>query len=299
MARQDRETLRRYFRPGALPSSDHFNDLIESMLNMRDEGFSKSAKDGLQISTLENNNSLISFYDHQDFSQSHWQIQFSDVITNGLEISATYSECPLLSFDVNGQVGINQPQPEATLDVNGFVKSKGTIGFEEKDVWADGEYHNITEELTGCHAFEVVAGIGLKGQGVYGLLQATAINTYFPNKFYDPFIKLIAGVIHTGVGKLLGRKNTNSEFFRSRRGIKILQSRYQKGRIKIRWSQTENGGYTLQLKTVCNCQQLLENTSPGTKDKVRVRYHIKQLWQDSEMLNCIEASKDPNAELGN
>ncbi len=299
MARQDRETLRRYFRPGALPSADHFNDLIESTLNMRDEGFSKTPKDGFQIASIDNHANLISFYDNDELSDSLWQIRFSDDIASGLQINATYGDSPLLSFDPKGCIGINQPLPEQALDVNGFIKSKGNIGSEEKVVWADGEYHDITDELTGCQAFEVVAGVGVKGQGIYGILQATAINTYFPNKFYDPVIKFVFGTLYSAIGTLLGRKQSDSEFLRSRRGIKTLQSKYQKGQMKIRWSQKENGHYTLQLKTVCNCQQLLESISPGSKDKVRVRYHLKQLWQDSEMLSCIEEAKESNTEPSN
>jgi hypothetical protein len=42
MTTRNRDTLKQFFQEGRLPTSDHFGDLIDSMLNMSDEGFRKT-----------------------------------------------------------------------------------------------------------------------------------------------------------------------------------------------------------------------------------------------------------------
>ena len=49
MAKQNRETLKRFFSAGKLPSEEHFADLIDSSLNVTDEGFSKSEDFGFEV----------------------------------------------------------------------------------------------------------------------------------------------------------------------------------------------------------------------------------------------------------
>lgn len=89
-----------------------------------------------------------------------------------------------LSMTPTGQVGINTATPRQTLDVNGTIASQGRMGSVIMDtpVPADGEWHDITPELEGCHMFEVVAGIGIRYSGRYALVHAIAINTCAPNK---------------------------------------------------------------------------------------------------------------------
>ena len=37
MSKRDRPTLRKFFRDGALPTSEHYGDLIDSMVNRIDQ----------------------------------------------------------------------------------------------------------------------------------------------------------------------------------------------------------------------------------------------------------------------
>ena len=52
MAKKNRQTLREKFRRGSMPSQDDFGDLIDSMMNIMDDGIEKSAPEGFKISQL-------------------------------------------------------------------------------------------------------------------------------------------------------------------------------------------------------------------------------------------------------
>ncbi|HKJ02212.1 MAG TPA: hypothetical protein VJ997_07145, partial [Longimicrobiales bacterium] len=80
--RKSRQTLKNYFSSGALPEERHFHDLIDSTLNMEDEGFNKTPEDGLQVFTRvgeqgESSQSLISFFrEGQKLGGPLWRIRF-------------------------------------------------------------------------------------------------------------------------------------------------------------------------------------------------------------------------------
>jgi hypothetical protein len=62
MALKRRKTLKNFFENGSQPSEDNFSDLIDSNLNMLDEGFKKSPENGLEISTPVGERAFISFF---------------------------------------------------------------------------------------------------------------------------------------------------------------------------------------------------------------------------------------------
>ena len=62
MALKSRKTLQAYFKRGSLPTEDQFKDLIDSMLNMIDEGFDKTPAQGLKVAQLAKKGKLISFF---------------------------------------------------------------------------------------------------------------------------------------------------------------------------------------------------------------------------------------------
>ena len=74
MGKANRSTLKNFFQRGHMPSERQFADLIDSMLNMVDEGFDKSPEDGLKISQLGENAALISFYHPTDLRRPTWII---------------------------------------------------------------------------------------------------------------------------------------------------------------------------------------------------------------------------------
>jgi len=61
MTKRNRKTLTDNFADGKLPTQEAFGDLIDSMVNVVDDGFEKNAKDGMKVAQLDGAK-LISFY---------------------------------------------------------------------------------------------------------------------------------------------------------------------------------------------------------------------------------------------
>lgn len=74
MSAKNRTTLKNYFKSGSLPSEDQFGDLIDSMLNMRDEGFEKTPDQGFKVAQLPEGK-LISFFEAIAAQNSLWSIK--------------------------------------------------------------------------------------------------------------------------------------------------------------------------------------------------------------------------------
>ena len=62
MTRRNRNTLKHYFQNGSVPTQDQFEDLVDSALNIIDEGFDKTISDGLIISQLGESGRSVSFF---------------------------------------------------------------------------------------------------------------------------------------------------------------------------------------------------------------------------------------------
>lgn len=273
MAKRNRSTLKNYFRHGTMPSAEHFSDLIDSSVNQIDEGFIKPPETGLQLRALDQEH-LLSFYQQNSPETPLWHVGFApqdinlhifanplaDITEESPDNTATVHAINL-SMTPKGNVGINTPTPKQTLDVNGTVASQGRMGvvFIDTPIPADGEWHDITPELEGCHMFEVVAGIGIRYSGRYALIHAIAINTCAPNKHWW--------------------------HWRDKNPIHMSQAWFHSSadKIQLRWRQNNHSGtlrpYALQIRT---------NTSFG-KDQT-IQYHITQLWNDPFMQQCQQAA---------
>lgn len=296
MGRRSRETLKLYFKRGSLPNEEQFHDLIDSTLNMNDEGFSKSPQNGLEISAEQEGRLLGLFRRDLPLSPA-WRIALGDpdgralVFREGVArppaTDAPDDESapralppgerpPTLVLGPDGHVGLNTATPEHEVDVNGVIRARGRLGVvparaapsatgegqgaaseEPLDpavpVDADGRWQNITLGLTGCRAFEIVAGVGKRSTGRYALLHAIAINTFQPRGWLFNF---------------LGRKNR----------IRAHQAFYRRSsdKLALRWRGDEER-YYLQIRT---------NTDYGVDAagrRIRIRYHVTDLWPDPYM----------------
>ncbi|MCP4983818.1 MAG: hypothetical protein GY935_25360 [Gammaproteobacteria bacterium] len=253
MAKKNRSTLKRYFRKGALPTEDQFNDLIDSTLNTIDEGFDKSPENGFEISVIGDHPRLISFIKSGAASDAVWVIDY-DREHDRLLIKKPGSNADLpaaMTFNRDGNVGVNQTDPRHTLDVGGIIAAEGRLGANpdnRKTIAADGHWHSITGALSGCQAFEVMAGVGSKGTGRYALMNALAMNTFNPRGWLFNFLNL-------------------------KKKIRYQQAYYlfRGNRIKLRWL-SEGEHYYLQMRTLC-----------PYGDDVIIRYYLTQLWFDEDM----------------
>jgi hypothetical protein len=256
MTSRNRETLRNYFGDGKLPTKYHFGDLIDSMLNMSDEGFRKSPENGLEVSAPVGHDALLSFYRDRRPKSALWSIGYGgghDMLHFAPgSVGAAHDRAPVLALDASARVGINTGAPQHTLDVAGVVASEGRRGTyrmtEPKTPMANGEWHDITDLLGGCQAFEVMAGAGHPGEGRFALMHAIALNTYNPTAGWLDF---------------LSRKKriTPQHAYYGRRCDKL----------QLRWegSNGKNAAYRLRIRSGCHYG-----------DGVQIKVMITRLWFD-------------------
>jgi hypothetical protein len=260
MEKLDRRALKDKFKKGKMPSENDFSNLIDSMINILEEGFDKTSDDGLKVSQLMGSGRLMSFYENIAVDSPQWFLELG-IGDNKLNFGTTDtpSVLSLRSYEAreNGEtnkkvaVGINKESPRATLDVEGTVASTGRSGQPgDMPVLANGDWHDITPVLTGCEAFEVVAGVGGKdSDGKYALVRAIALNTFN------------------------GKSSIEQQpaYFGSKCN-----------RIELRWHSVPEQGpfyYKLQMRVQC------AYFSNSEKNKIWIKYHITRLWFDSLMVD--------------
>lgn len=249
----NRNVLKSRFRAGQMPCEEDFSDLIDSMVNVEDDGFEKTAENGLEVSQLTDSGKLMSFYENATEGKPLWQVELrrnsSELDHSSLHVTSPNLDgaSSVLTLSGGGSVGIGNRHPESELDVNGTVSCAGRMGKENEKlkVVADGKWYDITEQLNGCEAFEIIAGVGdVDGEGRFALTHAIALNVFH------------------------GKPSINkTQSYCGGRG----------SRIDIRWIKgKEKYSYKLQLRTRC-----------AYKSKVAVRYRITKLWFDNMMAGSL------------
>lgn len=283
MARRSRSTLKHFFRKGALPSASDFADLVDSTVNQEDDGFDKTPENGLEISSLGTEEALMSFLRRSRSTAVLWMVSYDQDRDRLLfkRMGPSRSTHTVLSLRLDdmlpqnnprgfeGRVGVNRRDPEHALDVDGVVRASGRIGVPLEGsavVKADGGWHAITQTLSGCQAFEVIAGVGAEKTGRYAMLHATAMNTYNPT---GPLFNF------------LGHKNR----------IRAQHAHYsgRSHRLQLRWAQHgDRTEYRLELRSCCDYGQNLDGRTVG------IRYYVTRLWLDAAMESCVmpEGSED-------
>jgi hypothetical protein len=177
MAKRNRITLKKFFVRGKMPTEEHFSDLIDSMLNIVDEGFEKTPKNGLSLAPLDEEGHVASIFQKIEDEESKWSITLEK--GTGKLVIRQFDGTPLLVLSEDGKVGIGTEEPRFQLQTSetaGFYGRAGT--FTAGEVPADSYWHNVTDPLDGCYAFEVMAGCGKQQYGKYALLVATAVQCF-------------------------------------------------------------------------------------------------------------------------
>jgi hypothetical protein len=286
--RQTRETLRKFFSAGQLPTEEHFHDLVESTLNMRDEGFSKTPHNGLEIVAAADKPALASFYRSTDTANPVWSLRYGSDgkalqwragAAAGSDDGAVLCLVPAApggamapgqaAAGPGPRVGIATAQPQHTLDVAGVVASQGRVGRFTRDLPADGQPQVLIDRLAGCQAYEVVAGVGgPEGDGRYALLHAVALNTYNP-------------AVPWWTRLWPGRRSP---------GIRVTEAHYGRrcDRLELWWEGGHGKGaeYRLMVRTRCHF-------GPG----IVIRCHVTQLWLDPAMAGSRPAPGGAEAAL--
>ncbi|MEM7185350.1 MAG: hypothetical protein AAF466_01725 [Bacteroidota bacterium] len=262
----NRDTLKSYFKNGKRPSEENFESLIDSTINKLEDGISKEPKNGLVLAPEgENNRRTLSFVNKIGSEHPDWSISLVKGDPSGLGIVKPTADddddITKLFFSDNGHIGVHTNQPVTPLDVNGVLGTKSRMGTYRAGVLpADGQWRDVTEPLSGCKAFEVIAQAGGEaGEGKYALLHATALATH---------------------GQRINRIRRTQAFF----------GWFWWNRLAIRWKREkspsqESAGespksnynyvYKLQLKTRSNYGKA-----------TYIKYHITTLW-DNEISELI------------
>jgi hypothetical protein len=173
MAQRNRETLKQAFKQGSKPHEKDFENLIDSMMNILDDGISKTEQRGLNLSPGTENGTVLSISQAANHLSPLWRIAISQ---NGdLEIRhcRDTSESPTLTLKNDGSLALGN-ENKITL-LHGVVHSKFREGTLYKgNVPADGKWHDITDELADIQALEVVAFAGRPGDRKQSVVVAVA-----------------------------------------------------------------------------------------------------------------------------
>ncbi|MDR3061990.1 MAG: hypothetical protein LBU57_07750 [Dysgonamonadaceae bacterium] len=178
--RRNRETLKNYFRQGERPTQQAFEELIDSTLNILEDGISGSPPIGIGLAPLTEEGVVISVFRSAGDQKTMWEIAIEK--KNGdLQIRHCDDENsqPVLTIKHREDV---QHKAQDIL-INGTLNSPGRKGnYKTGKVPADGKWHDMLGEASrleeGCWAFEVVAGCGERNKGKYALLVATALHCF-------------------------------------------------------------------------------------------------------------------------
>lgn len=200
MAKRNRETLKRRFGDGEMPSSSDFSDLIESVLNIHDDGIAHNERDGLRLTQVGGNHHVLSLYGTVEERSAAWGFGLDqhrgsltlEVARHGHEADGPaddddddgggHAVLTLLSpgeQQRNARIGINNRHPRCELDVDGIVAAAGRMGAEGSNAaLADAQWHTIAGPFQACTALEVMAGAGRPNTGKYALMHAFALRTF-------------------------------------------------------------------------------------------------------------------------
>lgn len=271
MAKRDRGTLKRFFAKGTLPSAEHFADFIDSSINIRDDGISKTPQDGLQLSSRDDKDSLLSLYHRIDFDEPLWALKYNDKANDNLDLVSmpnSDSKLSILSFSPKGFIGINNQDPTSTLDINGTLSAEEQRGKEKLAVLADGNWYDVTSGLRGAQCFELVAAVGIPNTLMQSMMKVNAMGIF--EKTSSSFWRYLR--------HLFSRKKHFS--------IQHMYYSHASHRMRVRWLKKPDGLYYLQLATRCDFNHFATQNKNEAISPIRIRYHITSLWQDPLLSSC-------------
>jgi hypothetical protein len=140
---RDRNTLKGFFKKGAIPSQENFADLIDSAINQADDGIAKLPNDPLRINASGPGENVLNFYQKAADSKRAWALSLNSGDATpkaGLNISSIAKGSRLFIDYDSGKVGIGSSTPRASLDVNGEIVAVNRLTLaqdtsETKQTW--------------------------------------------------------------------------------------------------------------------------------------------------------------------
>jgi len=302
----NRNTLKKYFSEGARPTWKQFESLIDSMLNIPDDGFSKTPKNGIQVRPIGDYRRVLSFFGKAQTEDPDWSIglepstgslnfvgnvheppppplkerpkgEQAEVVRVGIHPPAGWTKPFAPPF--NGE-GISKPDAEVLT-----LTSGGNVGIR------------ISDPGSRLDVDGTVRSRGRAGQPGWILADGK----------WHAITEVLGGCrafeIVAGVG-LAGQKkgryallhafalNTFNPtgfldwFFPGRRGIRSTDSWYlsRGDRLKLRWTSVDGAPHQYQLEMKSLSSYMAENNQRD----VRIRFSITELWFDPTMESSLE-----------
>ena len=179
MALINRETLKNYFKKGGFATEKHFVDLIDSSLNVVDDGIAIKPEYGLKINPLGFSSKLISFFKKSTQKTPDYSVTINHNGVEGLSFQSKEDDT-LLKFKNNNKIGVLTNDPSHDFEVNGvFACSEKAGSYLSGKAPGDRTWYTILSNLDGLNAFEINAYIrGKVGSGRYAIAHTIALSTF-------------------------------------------------------------------------------------------------------------------------
>ena len=163
---KDRSQLKAYFITDAVPTQEQFAELIDGMVNQRDDGVVKHAGDPLCIEAAGDSTSskqTLHLYDSFADDNPAWTLSMNPRIDTGdpatarrgLSINGADGASRFFIDQASGNVGIATIEPQATLHVAGTIMADGFAGPAAE--WREVELLNGWKIATGGYAGDTYA----------------------------------------------------------------------------------------------------------------------------------------------
>ncbi|MEZ4731472.1 MAG: interleukin-like EMT inducer domain-containing protein [Caldilineaceae bacterium] len=136
---RNRAELKSYFVKNSIPTQRNFEELIDGMLNQKEDGLAKQAGAPLSLAAVGETQKAINFYANVDAPQQDWTLSLNPRSNGadansaqrlGFTISDGEENNRLFISRSTGNVGIGTVAPEARLHVAGPLKIDGANTLE-------------------------------------------------------------------------------------------------------------------------------------------------------------------------
>ena len=144
-------------------------DFVTSTLNILSDGIDVDDIHGLKIESKSKSQKLISFFDKINQKSPIWSLSMNeDNRSKGLNISEGGES--RLFIRKGGNIGIGTMNPLFKLNVEGVISNHGRVGtYAYGNIPADGKWHSILTNMTGCQGFEAMAHVNFENDQRYAL----------------------------------------------------------------------------------------------------------------------------------
>ncbi|MEM9452602.1 MAG: hypothetical protein AAGF11_00385 [Myxococcota bacterium] len=148
ITQKDRSALKAYFLTDAVPTEQQFGELIDGMINQRDDGLVKQAGNPLNIEAAGDPasvKSVLNLYRTFADADPEWSLRLNpradpaDPATahRGLSIGDPSGVSRLFIDHATGNVGIGTVEPQAALHVAGDIICSGTVTAQTQPTWTE------------------------------------------------------------------------------------------------------------------------------------------------------------------